>query len=158
MTNQQHCCTSAARWQHRAARVHSPTRAGRERKRPGSQPERRQRNLRGRAIARRAGRVVSRCAPGAASLVELVKMEEEEEEERLRPFVFLMTYMLLKRRRDLNHADIQRRNEIQRRIRHRQYFFQRQRRMLMVSRPCCRPSVTCIRNPTSPRPSTYIPL
>nr|XP_040056249.1 protein ANTAGONIST OF LIKE HETEROCHROMATIN PROTEIN 1 [Gasterosteus aculeatus aculeatus] len=59
-------------------------------------------------------------------------MEEEEEEERLRPFVFLMTYMLLKRRRDLNHADIQRRNEIQRRIRHRQYFFQRQRRMLMM--------------------------
>ncbi|XP_042337149.1 drebrin-like protein A [Plectropomus leopardus] len=56
-----------------------------------------------------------------------------EEEEQLRSFMFLMTYMLLKRRRDINNANIQRRNEIQRRIRHRQHFFQRQRRMLMGS-------------------------
>lgn len=56
-----------------------------------------------------------------------------DEEEQQRSLMFLLTYMLLKRRRDLNHADIQRRDEIQRRIRHRQYFFQRQRRMLMVS-------------------------
>lgn len=56
-----------------------------------------------------------------------------EEEEPLRSFMFLMTYMLLKRRRDLNNANNQRRSEVQRRIRHRQYFFQRQRRMLMVS-------------------------
>ncbi|KAL3049449.1 hypothetical protein OYC64_008829 [Pagothenia borchgrevinki] len=55
-----------------------------------------------------------------------------EEEEQLRPFMFLMTYMLLKRRRDLNNANTQRRGEIQRRIRHRQYFLQRQRRMLMM--------------------------
>uniref|UniRef100_A0A4W6E1E7 DDE Tnp4 domain-containing protein n=1 Tax=Lates calcarifer TaxID=8187 RepID=A0A4W6E1E7_LATCA len=55
-----------------------------------------------------------------------------EEEEQLRSFMFLLTYMLLKRRRDINNANIQRRNEIQRRIRHRQYFFQRQRRMLMM--------------------------
>ncbi|KAM3595282.1 uncharacterized protein V6R79_021054 [Siganus canaliculatus] len=56
-----------------------------------------------------------------------------EEEERLRSLMFLVTYILLKRRRDISNADVQRRNEIQRRIRHRQYFFQRQRRMLMVS-------------------------
>lgn len=55
------------------------------------------------------------------------------EEEELRSFTFLMTYLLLKRRRDVNNANVQRRNEIQRRIRHRQYFFQRQRRTLMVS-------------------------
>ncbi|XP_028995729.2 uncharacterized protein LOC114848960 [Betta splendens] len=46
--------------------------------------------------------------------------------------LFLMTYMLLKRRRDINNANMQRRNEIQTRIRHRQYFFQRQRRMLLM--------------------------
>ncbi|XP_071772065.2 uncharacterized protein LOC139924806 [Centroberyx gerrardi] len=55
-----------------------------------------------------------------------------EEEDKLRSLMFLMTYMLLKRRRDINNANVQRRNEIQRRIRHRQYFFQRQRRMLMM--------------------------
>ncbi|XP_029937606.1 protein ANTAGONIST OF LIKE HETEROCHROMATIN PROTEIN 1 [Myripristis murdjan] len=55
-----------------------------------------------------------------------------EEEDTLRSLMFLMTYLLMKRRRDINNANIQRRNEIQRRIRHRQYFFQRQRRMLMM--------------------------
>ncbi|XP_061897303.1 uncharacterized protein LOC133646192 [Entelurus aequoreus] len=55
-----------------------------------------------------------------------------EDDERLRSFTFLMTYMLLKRRRDLNSADVERRNEIQRRVRQRQYFFQRQRRMMMM--------------------------
>ncbi|KAM8913571.1 uncharacterized protein AB9W97_002267 [Spinachia spinachia] len=55
-----------------------------------------------------------------------------EGDELVRPFMFLMTYMLLKRRGDLNYANMQRRNEVQRRIRHRQYFFQRQRRMLMM--------------------------
>lgn len=62
-----------------------------------------------------------------------------EEDEQLRSFMFLMTYLLLKRWRDINNANVQRRNEIQRRIRHRQYFFQRQRRMLLVSPPlkCC---------------------
>lgn len=47
--------------------------------------------------------------------------------------MFLMTYLLLKRRRDISYVDMGRRREIQRRIRHRHYFFQRQRRMLMVS-------------------------
>ncbi|CAG5866634.1 unnamed protein product [Menidia menidia] len=55
-----------------------------------------------------------------------------EGEEQLRSLLFLMTYVLLKRRRDINNANIQRRHEVQRRIRHRQYFFQRQRKMLMV--------------------------
>lgn len=55
-----------------------------------------------------------------------------EEDEQLRSFLFLMTYLLLKRWRDISNANVQRRNEIQRRIRHRQYFFQRQRRMLLV--------------------------
>uniref|UniRef100_A0A1A8DSD4 Uncharacterized protein n=2 Tax=Nothobranchius kadleci TaxID=1051664 RepID=A0A1A8DSD4_NOTKA len=54
------------------------------------------------------------------------------EDEQLRSLMFITTYLLLKRRRDLISANIQRRDEIQRRIRHRQYFFQRQRRMLMM--------------------------
>ncbi|XP_041729143.1 uncharacterized protein LOC121560179 isoform X3 [Coregonus clupeaformis] len=54
------------------------------------------------------------------------------DEDKLRPLMFLMTYLLMKRRRDINNADTQRRNEVQRLIRHRQYFFQRQRRMLMM--------------------------
>ncbi|KAG5847203.1 hypothetical protein ANANG_G00123530 [Anguilla anguilla] len=53
-------------------------------------------------------------------------------EEALKPLMFLLMYTLMKRRKDINNADVQRRNEIQRRIRHRQYFFQRQRRMLMM--------------------------
>ncbi|XP_066552472.1 uncharacterized protein LOC136718596 [Amia ocellicauda] len=53
-------------------------------------------------------------------------------EEALKPLMFLLLYMLMKRRTDINNANVQRRNEIQRRIRHRQYFFQRQRRMLMM--------------------------
>ncbi|KAJ8003739.1 hypothetical protein DPEC_G00151480 [Dallia pectoralis] len=53
-------------------------------------------------------------------------------EDTLRPLMFLITYMLMKRRRDINNADTQRRNEVQRRIRHRQYFLQRQRRMLLM--------------------------
>lgn len=55
-----------------------------------------------------------------------------EEDEQLRSLMFLVTYLLLKRRRDINDANVQRRAEIQRRVRHRQYFFQRQRRMLMM--------------------------
>ncbi|XP_023828922.1 uncharacterized protein [Salvelinus sp. IW2-2015] len=54
------------------------------------------------------------------------------DEDKLQPLMFLMTYMLMKRRRDINNADTQRLNEVKRRIRHRQYFFQRQRRMLMM--------------------------
>ncbi|KAL1021986.1 hypothetical protein UPYG_G00020770 [Umbra pygmaea] len=54
------------------------------------------------------------------------------DEDTQRSLTFLMTYMLMKRRRDINNADTQRRNEVQRRIRHRQYFFQRQRRMLLM--------------------------
>ncbi|XP_035022999.1 protein ANTAGONIST OF LIKE HETEROCHROMATIN PROTEIN 1 [Hippoglossus stenolepis] len=54
------------------------------------------------------------------------------EEEQLLSLMFLLTYVLQKRRRDINDADVQRRSEIQRRIRHRQYFFQRQRRMLLM--------------------------
>ena len=54
------------------------------------------------------------------------------EDDRLRSLMFTMTYMLMKRRRDVNNINIQRRNEIQRRVRHRQYFLQRQKRMLMV--------------------------
>ncbi|XP_006639987.2 uncharacterized protein [Lepisosteus oculatus] len=53
-------------------------------------------------------------------------------EEALQPLMFLLLYMLMKRRADINNASVQRRNEIQRRVRHRQYFFQRQRRMLMM--------------------------
>ena len=56
------------------------------------------------------------------------------EDNRLRSLMFTMTYMLMKRRRDVNNINIQRRNEIQRRVRHRQYFLQRQKRMLMVRR------------------------
>ncbi|XP_029972875.1 protein ANTAGONIST OF LIKE HETEROCHROMATIN PROTEIN 1 [Salarias fasciatus] len=55
-----------------------------------------------------------------------------EEGEQLRSLMLLVTYLLLKRRRDVNDASAQRRAEIQRRVRHRQYFFQRQRRMLMM--------------------------
>ncbi|XP_037341553.1 uncharacterized protein LOC119227158 [Pungitius pungitius] len=78
-----------------------------------------------------------------------------EEEEQLRPFMFLMTYMLLKRRRDLNYANSQRRNEIQRRIRHRQYFFQRQRRMLMMMIAAgIRSNVRIRTRPWSTTPST----
>ncbi|XP_076837450.1 uncharacterized protein LOC143482801 [Brachyhypopomus gauderio] len=52
--------------------------------------------------------------------------------EKLRSLMFTLTYMLMKRRRDLNDADVQRRHEVRRRSRHRQYFLQRQRRMLMM--------------------------
>lgn len=62
-----------------------------------------------------------------------MRMEENEQLRSFMSFMFLMTYLLLKRWRDINNANVQRRNEIQRRIRHRQYFFQRQRRMLLVS-------------------------
>ncbi|KAJ3613254.1 hypothetical protein NHX12_019504 [Muraenolepis orangiensis] len=54
------------------------------------------------------------------------------EDDRVRTLMFTMTYMLMKRRRDVTNMDVQRRNEIQRRIRHRQYFLQRQKRMLMM--------------------------
>ncbi|XP_056446445.1 uncharacterized protein LOC130382618 [Gadus chalcogrammus] len=54
------------------------------------------------------------------------------EDNQLRSLMFTMTYMLMKRRRDVNNINIQRRNEIQRRVRHRQYFLQRQKRMLMM--------------------------
>lgn len=62
-----------------------------------------------------------------------MRMEENEQLRSFMSLMFLMTYLLLKRWRDINNANVQRRNEIQRRIRHRQYFFQRQRRMLLVS-------------------------
>ncbi|XP_024122851.1 putative nuclease HARBI1 [Oryzias melastigma] len=55
-----------------------------------------------------------------------------ENDEQLRSMMFLLTYVLLKRRRDINNVSIHTRHEIQRRIRHRQYFLQRQRRMLMM--------------------------
>ncbi|KAM9354101.1 uncharacterized protein KZ484_012284 [Pholidichthys leucotaenia] len=55
-----------------------------------------------------------------------------EDEAQLRSLLFLMIYVLLKRRRDVGDAGVQRRGEIHRRIRHRQYFLQRQRRMLMM--------------------------
>ncbi|XP_028293795.1 putative nuclease HARBI1 [Gouania willdenowi] len=55
-----------------------------------------------------------------------------EEDEQLRPVMFLLTYLLLKRRRDLNDANAQRRSEAQRRVRLRQHFIQRQRRILMM--------------------------
>lgn len=53
-------------------------------------------------------------------------------EETLKSLMFTLSYMLMKRRRDINSAETQRRREVQRRVRHRQYFLQRQRRMLMV--------------------------
>lgn len=53
-------------------------------------------------------------------------------EEALKSLMFTLSYMLMKRRRDINSAETQRRREVQRRVRHRQYFLQRQRRMLMV--------------------------
>lgn len=54
-------------------------------------------------------------------------------EEALKSVMFTLSYMLMKRRRDMNNAETQRRREVQRRVRHRQYFLQRQRRMLMVT-------------------------
>ncbi|KAK1152564.1 protein ANTAGONIST OF LIKE HETEROCHROMATIN PROTEIN 1-like [Acipenser oxyrinchus oxyrinchus] len=53
-------------------------------------------------------------------------------DEALQPAMFMLLYMLMKRRSDINNANVERRNEIQRRVRHRQYFFQRQRRILMM--------------------------
>ncbi|XP_017351072.1 uncharacterized protein LOC108280525 [Ictalurus punctatus] len=53
-------------------------------------------------------------------------------EEALKSLMFTLSYMLMKRRRDINSAETQRRREVQRRVRHRQYFLQRQRRMLMM--------------------------
>ncbi|KAK7904759.1 hypothetical protein WMY93_017366 [Mugilogobius chulae] len=55
-----------------------------------------------------------------------------EQEDQLRSSLFLLTYALLKRRRDVSSAESQRRTEVQRRVRQRQYFLQRQRRMLMM--------------------------
>lgn len=46
--------------------------------------------------------------------------------------LFTLTYLLMKRRRDLNSADAERRYEIQRRLRLRQYSLQRQKRSLMM--------------------------
>lgn len=53
-------------------------------------------------------------------------------EEALKSVLVTLSYMLMKRRRDINNAETQRRREVRRRVRHRQYFLQRQRRMLMV--------------------------
>lgn len=55
-----------------------------------------------------------------------------DSEEQLRSAMFLLTYVLLKRRRDMSSVHSQRRSEVQRRIRQRHHFLQRQRRMLMM--------------------------
>lgn len=69
--------------------------------------------------------------------------------------MFLLTYALLKRRRDRTSADSQRRSEVQRRIRQRQYFLQRQRRMLMMTMAgVIRSSVRLRTRPWSTIPST----
>lgn len=54
-------------------------------------------------------------------------------DETLRSLMFTLSYVLLKRRRDVTSADAQRRREVQRRVAHRQYFHQRHKRMIMVS-------------------------
>lgn len=53
-------------------------------------------------------------------------------DEAPRPLIVLLMYLLMKRRKDINDAEAKRRNEVRRRIAHRQHFLQRQRRMLMV--------------------------
>ena len=53
-------------------------------------------------------------------------------DDKTRTLMFTLTYMIMKRRRDLTNAETRRRNEAQQRIRQRQYFLQRQKRMLMV--------------------------
>ena len=55
-----------------------------------------------------------------------------ENDEKMRSLMFTLTYMLMKRRRDLTSAETRRRNEAQQRVRQRQYFLQRQKRTLMV--------------------------
>lgn len=61
-------------------------------------------------------------------------------DETLRSLMFTLSYVLMKRRRDVTSADAQRRREVQRRVAHRQYFHQRHKRMIMVrivKRPRC---------------------
>ncbi|KAL7851055.1 hypothetical protein AOLI_G00214110 [Acnodon oligacanthus] len=53
-------------------------------------------------------------------------------DEKTRSLMFTLTYTLMKRRRDLTSAETRRRSEAQQRIRQRQYFLQRQKRMLMM--------------------------
>lgn len=55
-----------------------------------------------------------------------------EENSVQNPLLFMITYLLMKRRRDLNSMDVERRNEIQRRLRLRQHFLQRQKRTVMM--------------------------
>ncbi|XP_028834153.1 protein ANTAGONIST OF LIKE HETEROCHROMATIN PROTEIN 1 [Denticeps clupeoides] len=63
--------------------------------------------------------------------------------EAQRPLTFMLTYLLMKRRRDLNGAEARRRTEVRRRVRHRQYFLQRQRRTLMMLLTQSSRSCTC---------------
>ncbi|KAF4117943.1 uncharacterized protein LOC131554056 [Onychostoma macrolepis] len=54
------------------------------------------------------------------------------DDETLRSLMFTLSYVLMKRRRDVTSADAQRRREVQRRVAHRQYFQQRHKRMIMM--------------------------
>ncbi|XP_005999530.1 uncharacterized protein LOC102349566 [Latimeria chalumnae] len=54
------------------------------------------------------------------------------EEGALQPLMFLLLYMMRKRRSDLNNANTERMNESHRRIRLRQYFMQKQKRLMMM--------------------------
>ncbi|XP_021324076.1 uncharacterized protein [Danio rerio] len=53
-------------------------------------------------------------------------------DDTLRSLMFTLSYVLMKRRRDVTSADATRRREVQRRVAHRQYFHQRHKRMIMM--------------------------
>lgn len=55
------------------------------------------------------------------------------DDEALRALMLALSYVLMKRRRDVTSANAQRRHEVQRRVARRQYFHQRHKRMIMVS-------------------------
>jgi len=54
------------------------------------------------------------------------------DDEALRALMLALSYVLMKRRRDVTSANAQRRHEVQRRVARRQYFHQRHKRMIMV--------------------------
>ncbi|XP_077052889.1 uncharacterized protein LOC143748483 [Siphateles boraxobius] len=54
------------------------------------------------------------------------------DDEALRALMLALSYVLMKRRRDVTSANAQRRHEVQRRVARRQYFHQRHKRMIMM--------------------------
>ncbi|XP_067871924.1 uncharacterized protein [Heterodontus francisci] len=70
-------------------------------------------------------------------------------EETVLPMMFLFLFLLMKRRAEFESVSIERRNDVQRRLRMRQYFQQRQRKMILMvmarggSRCNCRTRIWC---------------